>query len=244
MPADTSEMVSQLLFGHHFLVAEQHENWVRVKTQPDSYEGWVDQKQVLFLSEGDYSELNQKPPVFVASTDGVLTRVDHAVQRPIPKGSILPHFQHDKLKIGDEVWHFEGIACKPCQHASSAQLIADARDYLFAPYLWGGRSPWGIDCSGFTQMVYLMNGIPIPRDASQQALKGEAVSPNDAQPGDLAFFTKKDKERVTHVGMLIDPDHIIHASGEVRIDQLDSMGIVHSTSKQHTHQLHSIRRFL
>lgn len=115
--------------------------------------------------------------------------------------------------------------------------------YLNAPYQWGGKSPFGIDCSGFTQMVYRLAGYQLKRDASQQVMQGKTVALSDAQVGDLAFFTNE-AGRITHVGLMLDNNRIMHASGKVRIDTLDEQGIIHHETKQYTHQLNIMKRII
>jgi cell wall-associated NlpC family hydrolase len=122
--------------------------------------------------------------------------------------------------------------------------VNDALLYLNAPYVWGGRTPFGIDCSGFVQMVYKMKKIKLLRDASQQASQGEVISLlGEAEPGDLAFFDDAEG-KITHVGLLIDRSHIIHCSGKVRIDVLDHEGIYNEAVQKYTHKLRLIRRIV
>jgi cell wall-associated NlpC family hydrolase len=121
-------------------------------------------------------------------------------------------------------------------------LIETAMQFRNSPYLWGGRSPFGYDCSGFTQIVYKINGVRLPRDASQQASVGRIIDTvKETVQGDLVFFAGE-KDRVVHVGLAIPPGKIIHCSGMVRIDALDEKGIFNSQVNQYTHRMHSIRR--
>jgi gamma-D-glutamyl-L-lysine dipeptidyl-peptidase len=123
-------------------------------------------------------------------------------------------------------------------------ILKLARRYLYAPYLWGGRSPFGIDCSGFTQVVFMMAGLKLKRDASQQVGQGEGVDfAEQAQAADLAFFDN-DKGNIVHVGIVMNNNHIIHAAGQVRIDRLDHFGIFNETLGKYTHKLRLIKRFL
>jgi cell wall-associated NlpC family hydrolase len=118
-----------------------------------------------------------------------------------------------------------------------------AKQYLNSPYLWGGKTPWGIDCSGFTQMVFKQKNVSIKRDAFQQAEEGEAVAfLAESKMGDLAFFDNEDG-KITHVGILLNNETIIHASGKVRIDQIDNYGIMDADSKKYSHKLRFIKRF-
>jgi len=123
-------------------------------------------------------------------------------------------------------------------------LAKTAYLFLNAPYLWGGRNLLGIDCSGFTQIVYKINGIPLDRDASQQALQGQTLSfIEESEAGDLAFFDDTEGN-ITHVGLLLEDHHIIHASGCVRIDRIDQSGIFNSETQSHTHKLRFIKKMI
>ena len=122
------------------------------------------------------------------------------------------------------------------------KFIETALLYLNAPYLWGGRTHFGIDCSGFTQMVYKLNGHKLLRDASQQATQGEPLSfIEESEPGDLAFFDNEEGT-ITHVGIMMADHHIIHAHGQVRIDHMDHTGIYNAELKKHTHKLRVIKK--
>ena len=123
-------------------------------------------------------------------------------------------------------------------------LVKTAFLYLNAPYLWGGKTPFGIDCSGFTQMVYKLNGYKLLRDVSQQATQGEALSfIEESQPGDLAFFDNSEGE-IVHVGIIMKDNYIIHAYGKVRIDRLDQSGIYNTEARKHTHKLRVIKKII
>lgn len=233
-PDDTSELISQVLYGDFFKVLEQRKNWSKIRLKFDTYEGWIDNKQYKEIAHEAYTTLKQSPlrlsldlVEFVQDeTDNLLT---------IPLGStlnglaILKH-THDGNSI-------DSIQPKP-------HLIQTAFNYLNAPYLWGGKTPFGIDCSGFTQMVYKLNGYTLFRDASQQATQGEALSfIEESEPGDLAFFDNTEG-KITHVGIIMDDNYIIHAHGKVRIDRLDHYGIYCMERKLHTHKLRVIKKII
>lgn len=233
-PADPSELVSQVLYGEIFKILEQRKNWSKIRLAFDAYEGWIDTKQYVEITEEQYNSLNKESPKL--SIDLVEFIQDKNEQlHPMLLGatlnglSILNH-SHD----GNIV---EGITSKN-------NLIQTAFIYLNAPYLWGGKTPFGIDCSGFTQMVYKLNGYKLLRDASQQATQGEALSfIEESEPGDLAFFDNSEGI-ITHVGIIMKDNYIIHAHGKVRVDRLDHSGIYNIDKKIHTHKLRVIKKII
>jgi cell wall-associated NlpC family hydrolase len=159
---------------------------------------------------------------------------------PIPLGASLSFLNHKEINTSN--FDFEGTKVSGIKNKSS--LLNTAYMYLNAPYLWGGKTPFGIDCSGFTQMVYKLNGYHLLRDASQQASQGEALSfIEESEAGDLAFFDNEEG-KITHVGIIMDNNYIIHASGKVRIDRLDHLGIYNAESNKHTHKLRVIKKII
>jgi len=237
--SDTSEMVSQLLFGDHFKVLETKMQWLYIKVAFDGYQGWIDKKQIHFITEEYYNLLQKETPIYQYELLNSITLKDNSLM-PISFGARLPFYNDKYLKINDLSFNIETKTIKGIQPKS--QIIETAFYYLNAPYLWGGKTPFGIDCSGFTQMVYRLNGIKLYRDASQQAKQGEVLSfIEESEPGDLAFFDNKDGF-ITHVGIILSNNYIIHASGKVRLDRLDQSGIFNEETNRHTHNLRVIKK--
>ncbi|MCF6350310.1 MAG: C40 family peptidase [Flavobacteriaceae bacterium] len=238
-PSDKSEMVSQLLFGEHFKVLEQKKQWLYVKLAFDSYQGWVDEKQVEKITENTFNKLQESNVVFSNELlNFATTKNTNLISLSI--GSILPNYKNNTFYINDTEYKFDGIIKKGSLLKN--EIIETAFVYLNTPYLWGGKSPFGIDCSGFTQIVYRMNGYKLFRDASQQAKQGSILSfIEESEPGDLAFFDN-DEGNIIHVGIILTNNYIIHASGKVRLDRLDQSGIYNEETNRHTHKLRMIRK--
>ena len=233
-PSDTSEMVTQALYGDLFKVLEQRKKWSRIRFAYDKYEGWIDNKQYLEIEESTYNTLSKS--ALKLSKDLIEFVSDSANNLyPIPIGSNLnglPIFNHS----------FDGNSAQT-EHPKS-EIVKTAFLYLNAPYLWGGKTPFGIDCSGFTQMVYKLNGYKLLRDASEQATQGEALSfIEESEPGDLAFFDNTEGN-IIHVGIIMEDNYIIHAHGKVRIDRLDHSGIYNIDKNIHTHKLRVIKKIV
>lgn len=232
--ADTSELVSQVLYGETFKILEQRKSWSRIRLDFDKYEGWIDNKQYLEISKFDYANLKNQP--LKLSTDLVdFIQDENKNLLTVSLGSCL-----NGLSLLNH--RYDGSSVDKI--ISKSELIKTAFMYLNAPYLWGGKTPFGIDCSGFTQMVYKLNGYKILRDASQQASQGIALSfIEESEPGDLAFFDNNEGA-ITHVGIIMSDNYIIHAHGKVRIDRLDHSGIYNVDSKLHTHKLRVIKKII
>jgi hypothetical protein len=237
--SDRSEIVSQILFGEHFEVLEQTPNWVRVRLHYDQYEGWIDSKQYQNISPEQFSALSEDEIVLNSDLVEYVSGASNILV-PITLGASLSFLNHSTINTAG--FEFEGMritGTKP-----KANIINTAFMYLNSPYLWGGKTPFGIDCSGFTQMVYKLNGYKLQRDASQQSLQGEALSfIEESEPGDLAFFDNEEGN-IIHVGIIMDDNYIIHASGKVRIDRLDHLGIYNAESNRHTHKLRVIKKIV
>ena len=238
-PSDRSEIVTQLLFGEHIEILERQNQWARIKIQFDDYEGWVDSKQYQVISETNYNQLSKEAIILNADLIDYITAPDNLLL-PIPLGASLTFLNNSEINTSN--FDFEGTKTSGIKPKSA--LINTAFMYLNAPYLWGGKTPFGIDCSGFTQMVYKLNGYKIHRDASRQALDGEPLSfIEESEAGDLAFFDN-DEGNIIHVGIIMDNNYIIHASGKVRIDRLDHLGIYNPELNKHTHKLRVIKKII
>lgn len=246
-PAEKSEMCTQILFGEHYTVLEETAKWARIQLQFDGYEGWIDRKMVTPLQEREFKKLSSKPQVVTSEIFNIAQQINHYRNFLIVAGSTLPHFRYtDKsFKLAGTDFKIEGGHFQKNKIESKrSQVVNVALRYFNAPYLWGGRTPLGIDCSGLSQIAYKVAGFSIPRDARDQAGLGEHFSfVEEALPGDLAFFDNENGE-IIHVGIIWEKNKIIHSSGKVRIDNLDHAGIYNIESKRYTHQLRLMKRIL
>ncbi len=233
-PSDKSELTSQVLYGDLFEIIEIQPKWSYIKLVFDDYQGWIDNKQFLTITKESFQKFKNTPLKLTTNLVEFVTCNDDTLL-PIPLGAnvnAVTFFEHEF----DGSFNSEKF---PKKH-----LLETAFNYLNAPYLWGGKTPFGIDCSGFTQMVYKINGHALLRDASQQATQGEVLSfLEESEAGDLAFFDNEEGI-ITHVGIIMPDNYIIHAHGKVRIDKLDHSGIYNLNTKRHTHKLRVIRKII
>ena len=240
---ESSEMVSQLLFGDHYTVLEKDTKgeWLRIMIHFDAYEGWINHKQHFAISDEYFEELSSLEFKACGEICGRLQLQQEHLN--IVFGSLLPITSNELFDISEQV-HFTGKTLAVRKIMDFAILKELAFQYINSPYLWGGKTPFGIDCSGFVQMIYKLCGYPLKRDASQQARQGKIVPTfEEVKPGDLAFF-QNPEGRIVHVGMVLDNHQIIHASGKVRIDYLDENGIFIKENEIYTHRLCLIKRLI
>jgi len=239
-PAHRSEQVSQLLFGDVAQVIETTGDFVFVKHTFDDYNGWCQQNQ---LTPYNYNAKGQGTEIFTGAFLNAITINDN--QMMLPFGCNVRPFLNTKATIPPyTITYANSLFERPEQETFGEMLYRVSLTYINTAYLWGGRSVFGIDCSGFTQAVYRFGGIRLLRDAHEQATQGQAVGfLEEVQCGDLAFFDNAEG-KITHVGLLLDKQTIIHASGRVRIDAIDHYGIVNADNGTRTHQLRLIKRLL
>ena len=230
--AHRAEMVSQLLFAETALVLNESKDFYHIQMHQDGYEGWCQKLQLQIVAEGT-----------TISTKGYTANWTNSAEfngQPLilPMGTPIVSYTSSDFEFS-----YNGAICVPANNVFTPEgLETVAKQFLGTSYLWGGRSVFGIDCSGFVQMVFKLFNCKLPRDAYQQALMGEAIGfLAEAKPGDLAFFDNE-QGKITHVGILLAPDLIMHASAIVRIDPIDQAGIVSSSTGLRTHQLRTIRR--
>ncbi len=218
--SDRSEIVTEILFGESADILEVNKNWTRIKMHYDGYEGWMDTKQLRQVAD----EVLAKRKVTIVTEDF---------------SSVMMNDGKTLLSMGSEV-EFPAVPSRR-SHDVRESIALTAKEFINVPYLWGGKSFFAVDCSGFTQLVYKIHEIKLPRDASQQVNVGESLSfVEESRPGDLAFF-ENPEGKIVHVGIMLENQRIIHASGKVRIDTLDSTGIFNKELNKHTHKLRVIK---
>lgn len=243
-PSDTSEMVTQLLFGELVAVEQFRDGWAAIRNVYDNYEGWVDSKQITSIDEEEFNRLAKTDPCYVNDLVEVVQDLEtyHAI--PVVMGSMIRGLENDMFTIAGRNYEYTGQLKCGSEDVSAKEILEHAMMFVNSPYLWGGKSPFGIDCSGFVQLVYMLSGIYLLRDASLQAGMGEHISfLDEARPGDLLFFDNVEGE-IIHVGIYLQEGEIIHASGKVRIDRIDHQGIFNLDQKRYSHKLRLIRRIL
>lgn len=235
-----SEMTSQLLFGEYCIITETvKEGFAKIIVKHDGYEGWCLLQQLTVIT----SELFNTTTDILADA-WVNKLVCNKTDMYVPFGSSLPGYKDGNIILGNHFFVADSAYNRVAVSNTESSIQNIAFKFLNTPYLWGGRSVFGIDCSGFTQMLYKVLGIALFRDARQQATQGVVVDfLQQAQCGDLAFFDN-DTGDIIHAGMLLNDHEIIHASGKVQVDDIDSGGIIDRSTGQRTKKLRIIKRYL
>jgi len=241
---ESSEMTSQLLFGESVEVIKTRDQQFLLRNLADDYVGWADKKMIRILKKHEEQSLTELNVHCVCTPliEGRNTETDEKLI--LPGGSKL-HFQEGfVLKGNNRTFIFDPVHFSEQVDKTGASLVRLAKQYLNAPYLWGGKSIMGIDCSGLVQVVFSMCGIQLPRDASQQVELGKVIDfLYEVKPGDLAFFENGEGE-IVHVGILLNSHQIIHASGCVKIETIDSQGIISEFTDKYSHNLRVVKRIL
>lgn len=253
--SEAAEMVNQLLFGDTFRILEEQPRWYRIERDCDQYEGWIDWKTATLLQELEYQRylIETENALLLRQPYNVIARNENgqSLSLHLSWGSRI--FNLDEMGIS---FHMQGIrydvpsmtyvnpmkAGAFSRNACSKYLLQQAQMLSNVPYLWGGCSAFGIDCSGFTQTLFRFVGIALPRNASQQATEGSAVSYENRLAGDLAFFNHGENDKVTHVGLCDDQGRVLHCSASLHYDEFRPEGIWSNERQQLTHRLIAIRR--
>jgi cell wall-associated NlpC family hydrolase len=244
-PLHSSEMVSQILFGDTFEIIGKEGHWLKIKHTEDAYEGWLDEKQVTPIEHNIIEELKSEPQFLTNEVSTMILKGTLKEPFYLVAGSTLPFYTDGKFWIGREFYQVTSNNVFIPNHEDFEEDVQEtAKMFLNAPYLWGGKTHFGIDCSGFSQIVFKMLGIQLNRDASQQAEQGKLVDfLTEAKAGDLAFFDNEEG-KITHVGIMLNNSQIIHASGRVKIDRIDNQGIYSTEFQKYSHKLRIVKRYV
>ena len=258
-PSEGSEQLTQLLFGEVCEVLDRLPRWTKIRSTLDGQEGWVDFKMLTPASissqEVKGERLKVKGEGVISVPMAIATDMETGEEMMLTLGTRLPSYAHGTFEVLGKQYLInptevrgERLEVKGDEAMRREDVCAIAQTLLNAPYLWGGKNAMGMDCSGFTQVVYSVFGVNLLRNAREQITQGELV-PNlaQAQPGDLAFFDHADRDpnatNISHVGLLLDNKTIIHCSGCVHVDDIDEIGI-HLADGELTHHLVQIKRYL
>jgi len=231
-------MVSQVLFGEKYIITDRSGTWIKIETLFDKYPGWIDTDHLQHITDEENDSghvLNKSLVCFKNDKTKLILEAGCEIYNP--------DFEKKRFTIGKNIY-------STCSEFSNSylsikdSLIETATKFINSPYLWGGRIQSGIDCSGFTQLVYKIHGIPIKRDSRLQSEEGINIDfIDDARAGDLVFFDN-DRGRITHVGMILSRGQVIHSSGKVRMDSIDHQGIFKAEINGYSHKLRTIRRII
>lgn len=238
-PSHRSEMVSQQLFGEKSFLLESSADWIKIQLRYDGYQGWVQQSHCVRIDEDIYNK-NEK-----RLFSEWINEVDYNGHiMYVPMGSSVSAFKNGTAFWRKNSVHFKGQTWDPEEIKPNPKIIKQiAFKFLNTSYLWGGKSVFGIDCSGYAQMVFKFLDFYLPRDAWMQAEQGDTVNfLQEAHCGDLAFFDNEEG-KIIHVGILLNENEIIHSAGKVHIDKIDTQGILNMETKQRTHNLRIIKRY-
>jgi len=242
-PSDRAEIVSQLLFGEHVEIVSKDDRWWLVRNGYDGYEGWMDFRQLAAISQAQFIEMHDQKLLAPLSFSNVLTAEDGSVYHLSP-ASNLPYVADGYCYAGAEKFKLGFDPYDKTTADFKSDIESTAKFFQNTPYLWGGRHLFGLDCSGFVQTVFKMLNIKLNRDASQQAEQGDLVGfLSEVKPGDVAFFDNAEG-KITHVGIMLSPNEIIHSSAKVKIDPIDDQGIFNRELGIYSHKLRIIKRFV
>ena len=242
---EQAEQTTQMLFGEVCTIEEQKSRWNRVKLQLDGQEGWVDKKMITPMSHEEYEAHAKalKTAAMVAMPMAYAVSENNGQTIPLTAGTMLPGYKEGAFSVLGVRFRIDpSMVIEHPLELTQANLLQATRFFLNVPYLWGGKNAMGMDCSGFTQVVFSLFGKQLQRDASAQVRQGRTIASwKTAKPGDLVFFchyheeSESEKERVTHVGILLDQERVLHCSGRVKVERIDDTGILSMEQADEAH---------
>lgn len=240
-----AEQNTQMLFGELCEILEEQPRWYRIRLDSDGQEGWVDAKMVTPIAGKDLTAYKKalKDAATVAFPMTYAVSENNGQTIPLTAGTRLTNYKDGRFEVLGVGFRIDPnmVITRP-QELNQENLLQTVRFFLNVPYLWGGKNAMGMDCSGFTQTILGLFGRHLLRNASEQITQGTEIKDiKEAQAGDLAFFDHQDG-KISHVGIVIDPERIIHCSGRVKVEKLDSTGIFNAENGEYSHYLVQIKR--
>lgn len=243
--SEAAEQSTQMLFGELCEIIEERPRWTRIRLESDGQEGWADAKMICPMQSEEYAsyKASLEHAAMVVFPMAYAMSENNAQTIPLTAGTRLANYTDGRFEVLGVSFKIDPqmVITEP-KELTQPNLLQTVRFFLNTPYLWGGKNALGMDCSGFTQIILSLFGKHLLRNASEQATQGIKVKNlQEAQAGDLAFFDHQDG-KISHVGIIIDSERIIHCSGRVKVEKLDSIGIFNAETGDYSHHLVQIRR--
>ncbi len=240
-----AEQNTQMLFGELAEVIDEQPRWKRIRLESDGQEGWVDAKMITPMTDKEYAAYKKalKTAATVAFPMAYAMSENNGQTIPLTAGTRLTNYKDGRFEVLGVGFRIDPsmVITAPLE-LNQENLLKAVRFFINVPYLWGGKNALGMDCSGFTQTVMSLFGKALLRNASEQVTQGKPIKDlSKAKAGDLVFFDHEDG-KISHVGIVIDPERVIHCSGRVKVEKLDSQGIFNAETGEYSHHLVSIRR--
>lgn len=242
---ESAEQSTQMLFNELCTILEEQPRWVRIRLEADGQEGWADEKMICPMKPDEYAQHREalKSAAMVAMPMAYAVSENNGQTIPLTAGTQLTKYNDGRFEVLGVGFRIDpSMVITKSLDLNEQNLLQAVRFFLNIPYLWGGKNAMGMDCSGFTQIIMSLFGKNLPRNASEQATCGRMISSlAKAKAGDLVFFAHEDA-KISHVGIVIDAERVIHCSGRVKVEKLDETGIFNAETGLYSHHLVTIRR--
>jgi len=245
-PSEKSEMVNQMLFGEYVTIHKVLRRWMYVESAYDGYPGWINSLSIIPLTDDNLIHYNDKNSIVLPRLSRAVIHEQRELYIHLVPGSLLPSYdgENGEFRLGSQRYKLDIPVEQEIMKLDRNHVVKTGFAFLNSPYLWGGRSPCGIDSPGLIQIVWKIHGVCLPREVDQQITYGSTVNfIEEAEPGDLAFFDNEEG-KIAHAGIIVDKNSILHASGSVRIDAVDHQGIYREDTGEYTHRLRVIKNVI